>query len=237
MKAPEGLPRLKALVTNWLGWAPRAGLPGGCPVAAGMFRVPTTSTARCATEIAEMEAPWRGLLTALVTQAVDCGHFRRGLDVDQFVWELCGIYLSHHVASRFLKSPDADRRASTAFAALAARARVVKGANERDVAPGAAAFLTPQASAHRGLEDPADGLGDRRDDDAGIWSRGLDDVRIGRPACPHETTSCPQQRRRAHVVRGIADHEGLRHIDAVLTGGALYKSLFGFLHGQGSANR
>ena len=37
MKAPEGLPRLQALVTNWFGWAQRAGLPGGCPVAAGLF--------------------------------------------------------------------------------------------------------------------------------------------------------------------------------------------------------
>src|SRR4029077_9134703 len=37
MKVAEGLPRLKALVKNWFGWAQRAGLPGGCPVAAGLF--------------------------------------------------------------------------------------------------------------------------------------------------------------------------------------------------------
>src|SRR5215470_3237920 len=37
MSAGEGLPRLKALVNNWFGWAQRAGLPGGCAVAAGLF--------------------------------------------------------------------------------------------------------------------------------------------------------------------------------------------------------
>jgi AcrR family transcriptional regulator len=37
MTAAEGLPRLRALLRNWFGWAPRAGLPGGCPVAAGLF--------------------------------------------------------------------------------------------------------------------------------------------------------------------------------------------------------
>jgi AcrR family transcriptional regulator len=37
LTAAEGLPRLRALVRNWFGWAPRAGLPGGCPVAAGLF--------------------------------------------------------------------------------------------------------------------------------------------------------------------------------------------------------
>src|SRR5579864_7264671 len=35
MKVEDGLPRLKVLVKNWFGWAQRAGLPGGCPVAAG----------------------------------------------------------------------------------------------------------------------------------------------------------------------------------------------------------
>src|SRR5580658_9506771 len=31
MQKPAGLPRAKALAANWFGWAPRAGLPGGCP--------------------------------------------------------------------------------------------------------------------------------------------------------------------------------------------------------------
>ena len=37
MTARDGLPRLRELVRNWFGWAQRAGLPGGCPVAAGLF--------------------------------------------------------------------------------------------------------------------------------------------------------------------------------------------------------
>src|SRR5258706_15174525 len=37
MGADEGLPRLKALGHNWCGWAQRAGLPGGCPVASVLF--------------------------------------------------------------------------------------------------------------------------------------------------------------------------------------------------------
>src|SRR5215210_7732103 len=53
MKEPEGLPRLRALVHNWLGWAPRSGLPGGCPVAAGMF------------EFDDVESPVRDKIAAL----------------------------------------------------------------------------------------------------------------------------------------------------------------------------
>jgi AcrR family transcriptional regulator len=125
MKEPEGLPRLRALVTNWLGWARRAGLPGGCPVAAGMFEY-DDADGPVRDKLRQMEAEWRALLASLVNQAIQQKHFRRDLDVDQFVWELCGIYLSHHSAARFLRSPDADRRAQAAFDALLKRAAPVR---------------------------------------------------------------------------------------------------------------
>lgn len=121
MKAGEGLPRLKALVRNWFGWAQRAGLPGGCPVAAGLFEFDDAEGA-VRNRILEMEGEWRSLLKRLVGEAVDRGHLRHDLDIDQFVWELCGIYLGHHAAHRFLRAADADRRADTAFKALLQRA-------------------------------------------------------------------------------------------------------------------
>jgi AcrR family transcriptional regulator len=121
MTAREGLPRLRALVRNWFGWAQRAGLPGGCPVAAGLFEFDDVE-GRVRNKILAMEAQWRRLLTELVRRAVDLGHLRRDLDVDQFVWELCGIYLGHHAANRFLRAADADLRAQRAFRALLDRA-------------------------------------------------------------------------------------------------------------------
>jgi AcrR family transcriptional regulator len=121
MRADEGLPRLQALVHNWFGWAQRAGLPGGCPVAAGLFEFDDVEGA-VRNEILAMESQWRGLLKHLVQQAIERGHLRQDLDVEQFVWELCGIYLAHHAAHRFLRAVDADRRAQTAFQALLDRA-------------------------------------------------------------------------------------------------------------------
>ncbi|SRR6266568_457107 len=121
MNADEGLPRLKALVHNWFGWAQRAGLPGGCPVAAGLFEFDDVEgTVR--NEILAMESQWRGLLKQLVQQAIERGHLRQDLDVEQFIWELCSIYLGHHAAHRFLRAADADRRANIAFQALLDRA-------------------------------------------------------------------------------------------------------------------
>jgi AcrR family transcriptional regulator len=121
MRTDEGLPRLRALVASWLGWARRAGLPGGCPIAAAMFEVDDVE-GPVRDRVVEMDREWREFLRGLVLRAMELGHLRGDLDAEQFVWELCGIYLSHHAADRFLHAPDATMRAETAFEALVARA-------------------------------------------------------------------------------------------------------------------
>src|SRR3984893_18757615 len=73
MRVKEGLPRLKALVRNWFGWAQRAGLPGGCPVAAGLFEFDDVEGA-VRNHILAMESEWRSLLKGLVQEGVDRGH-------------------------------------------------------------------------------------------------------------------------------------------------------------------
>jgi AcrR family transcriptional regulator len=130
MATAEGLPRLRALVRNWFGWAQRAGLPGGCPVAAGLFEYDDIE-GRVRDKILELESIWRYTLIGLVQRAVDLEHLRRDLDVEQFVWELCAIYLGHHAAHRFLRSADADARAQTAFKALLDRAMPTRMKNPR----------------------------------------------------------------------------------------------------------
>lgn len=120
MQDAEGMPRLTALVRNWLGWTRRAGLSGGCPVAAALFEL-DDAEGEIRAHAERLEAHWRALLRQLVTKAKQLGHLAHGTDCDQFVWELCGIYLSHHVSSRFLREADADARAELAFAALLER--------------------------------------------------------------------------------------------------------------------
>lgn len=123
MRVRKGLPRLKALLNNWLGWTSKAGLPGGCPVAAALFELDDHANGPVRRRVLAMESEWRGLLARSIREAIDCGHLRRNLDVDQLVWELCGIYLSHHASFRFVRDPRADSRAHTALRFLIDRAR------------------------------------------------------------------------------------------------------------------
>jgi AcrR family transcriptional regulator len=135
MRQPPGLLRLTTLVKKWLGWTTRAGLRGGCPVAAALFEL-DDAEGDVRAEVVAMESRWRALLSQLTAEAVALGELGRDLDVEQFVWELCGIYLSHHASHRFLRDPKSDRRASQAFAALLDRSRATKvGALVKRVRP------------------------------------------------------------------------------------------------------
>ena len=123
MDADAGLARLRALFAAWVGWTTRAGLPGGCPVAAALFELDDDIEDQVRATVLDMEVRWRGLLGQLTSDAVRLGQLARDLDVEQFVFEVCGIYLSHHASRRFVRDPCADRRAAVAFEALLARSR------------------------------------------------------------------------------------------------------------------
>jgi AcrR family transcriptional regulator len=120
MEAPEGLPRLRALVSRWLGWAARSGLPGGCPLYGAAFELDDTEEGPVRDYLTESKKDWSGMLEGLVREAVTLGHLRENLDVEQFVWDLDGIYLAHHVSQRLMRDSDADARALAAFEALVA---------------------------------------------------------------------------------------------------------------------
>lgn len=119
MEAPEGLPRLRALLGRWLGWASRSGLPGGCPLYGAAFEL-DDAEGPVRDYLTKSKSEWSGMLVGLVREAVALGHLREDLDAAQFVWELEGIYLSHHVAQRLMQDPDADARAHAAFETLVA---------------------------------------------------------------------------------------------------------------------
>lgn len=122
MASPVGLPRLEAVIENWFGWPAEAGLPGGCPVAAAMFELDDREGA-LRDHVWALEKTWRDFLAQLVQEAVSLEQLSKNLDVEQFVWELCGIYLSHHCSARFVKDPLSNNRARTAWNALIERSR------------------------------------------------------------------------------------------------------------------
>ena len=118
--APAGLPRLVAMMVNWLGWTARAGLRGGCPVAAGIFELDDAS-GEVRERLERIEAHWRDELVREAVEAVRAGQLSANADADQLVFELFGLYLGHHAAKRFVRDPKADERALMALIGVLGR--------------------------------------------------------------------------------------------------------------------
>src|SRR5262249_23206220 len=111
MNAAPGLTRLRVLFEHWLGWSEKAGLGGGGAVAGGFFELddaPESDPVR--QRLAAMELEFRPLLIAITADAIARGELRPDLDSAQFVWEIGGIYLHHHVSYRFIHDPLATTR-------------------------------------------------------------------------------------------------------------------------------
>lgn len=121
MAASPGLARVRCIIDRWFGWSARAGLSGGCPIAAALFEL-DDADGPIRDHVVVLEKHWRALLSTLVDEAIAQGELHADLDRNQFVWELCGIYLGHHAAWRFLHDPAAGQRAQQAVNALIARA-------------------------------------------------------------------------------------------------------------------
>ena len=114
LSEPRGLPRLRAVFLNWLDWTRTANLPGGCVIncAAAEF---DDQPGPLRDEVRRALLALRQTLTTLVARAVEVGDLRADTDVQQFVFEVSGIYQATHQARRMLDDPEAARRAQAAF--------------------------------------------------------------------------------------------------------------------------
>ena len=120
---PRGLPRVQALFDNWLTWTQSEVVPGGCLFMSATF------------ELDDRPGPARDVLAVTMRQfrttlaraaaiAVEEGHFRQDLDLDQFAFQMHAILLAHQVEARLFRSPDAADVARRSFDNLLSTATI-----------------------------------------------------------------------------------------------------------------
>lgn len=119
---PRGEPRLRALFERWLRWPDEVPQPGGCIfVQAAVELDDRPGPAR--DRLVALQRAWLASIASAVKGARAEGHLRRDVDPEQFAFELYGIMLSTHHATRLLRDPRAAARARRAFERLLAAAR------------------------------------------------------------------------------------------------------------------
>jgi AcrR family transcriptional regulator len=114
MAKPRGLPRLKAMFTNWLDWTESAELPGGCPMIGGATEF-DDKPGPVRDMLAGGQRSWIETLKRTVRQAIEEGQLPAATDPEQIAFEMFGIALVVHHHRRLLGYSKARARALAAL--------------------------------------------------------------------------------------------------------------------------
>jgi AcrR family transcriptional regulator len=120
MVKPRGLPRLKAMFTNWLDWTESAELPGGCPMIGGATEF-DDKPGPVRDMLAGGQRTWIETLKRTVRQAIEEGQLGPDTDPEQIAFEMFGIALVVHHHRRLLGYSKARARALAALDKLLLR--------------------------------------------------------------------------------------------------------------------
>lgn len=113
LRLPRGLARLRAVIVNWLDWTRAANLPGGCVINAAAIEF-DDQPGPLRDEVRNALLALRRSLGEIVAKAIEAGELQPDTDIEQFVFELNGIYQATQQSRRLFNDPDADRRALAA---------------------------------------------------------------------------------------------------------------------------
>jgi AcrR family transcriptional regulator len=120
LKARRGEPRVEKLFERWLAWGEE--LPGGCVFVVASIEL-DDKPGPVRDVLTGSQRDWLEMLATAGRIAVQEGHFRPDLDVDQLAHEIYTLGVGHHVALRLLQSPQAEARTATAFSKILQGAR------------------------------------------------------------------------------------------------------------------
>ncbi|MEJ2155427.1 MAG: TetR/AcrR family transcriptional regulator [Desulfobacteraceae bacterium] len=118
LRTDAGIPRIRALVRNWVEWTSR--LSGGCIfVQASNDFKDRPGTVR--EFLMLQQEAWIDCLRRIAQSAVRAGDFRKDIDLDQFAFEMYSLLLGFHLYYTLLKNEDIEQRQQAALEALIQR--------------------------------------------------------------------------------------------------------------------
>ena len=97
-------------------------LKGGCPFVHAS-RQSSELSEPVRTRLKEVLDGWSDIVTQAIADAKQAGQFRADLHPEQLVFELYGLYLSHHFFHWYMKDKAAVARTMKAFDRLVAASR------------------------------------------------------------------------------------------------------------------
>jgi AcrR family transcriptional regulator len=119
LRAPKGLPRLRALFDNWMKRV-AVEIQSGCIFISGAVEF-DDRPGLVREALASSVQTWLEALYRAVVLAKDCGHLSADADEQQIAFEIHALILALHYEARFLKNPGSLARANRGFDDILAR--------------------------------------------------------------------------------------------------------------------
>ncbi|MCP4340299.1 MAG: TetR/AcrR family transcriptional regulator [Desulfobulbaceae bacterium] len=118
LKVEPGIPRIWALVDNWVHWTSH--LSGGCIFipASHDFK---SRPGKVRDYLMQQQQVWIDSLRRIALSAIKVGHFRKDIDRDQFAFELYSLLLGFHMYHTLLDYKDIQQRHRLALETLIQR--------------------------------------------------------------------------------------------------------------------
>lgn len=119
LRAPRGLPRLRAIFGGWLDWLRDEKAGASCLFISGAVEY-DDRPGPVRDEVFSSLSEWRRQLARTVRQSIDEGHLRPDVDPEQVAFEMSSIILGVHNDVRLFRDTRAFARARAAFDRLVA---------------------------------------------------------------------------------------------------------------------
>ena len=107
LRTEAGIPRIRALVKNWIGWASRH--TGGCVFVAASNEF-SDREGIVRTFLLRQQEAWIKTLSKVARSAIKTKEFREDADCDQFAFELYSLLLGFHLYRHLLHDKDIEAR-------------------------------------------------------------------------------------------------------------------------------
>jgi AcrR family transcriptional regulator len=115
LKIPAGIPRIKALVENWIAWG--ANMQGGCIFVSASTEF-SDRPGRVRDVLLRQQEEWVEALRRIARSAIQAGDFNKGIDCEQFAFELYSLLLGFHYYHKLLQDVATKKRQETALEQL-----------------------------------------------------------------------------------------------------------------------
>lgn len=133
VKKPHGLPRLQAILGNWLKLLVRE-VEQGCLMVGGASEYDDRPGPLQDAMVAIIGG-WRDELVRAIEAAKDSGDLRGDVDPRQLAFEIYGVMLAFHQSARLLRAGDSYKRANAALAQLLRSSRPARRKPVKPVCP------------------------------------------------------------------------------------------------------